>query len=273
MISLKSDKIEKEKLGLGWYGIDKDDNCLTAFNICEKDYDREVTRHQHRKGQLILVLKGAVICEAENVMWLTPSQHAVWIPGDIPHANRITANASICFVFIEPDIQTMPKYCCTLKISNLVREIILTLIGRNFNQKDKKSTPMLIQVLLDELPLLITSYPHIPVSEHPKLRKMAQYMISYPASRKTQSQWAASFSMSERSLSRLIIKEVGINFRHWKQQLLLIIASRFLIEGNSVKKVSLMLGYKSTTAFITMFKSGIGMTPGYFVSRYCPKNE
>lgn len=171
MISLKPDNFGKENLGLGWYAIDKDDNYLTAFHVSEKDYDREISRHQHRKGQLILVLKGAVLCEAENIMWLTPSQHAVWIPGGASHANRITSNANICIVFIEPNVKTMPQYCCTLKISNLVREIILTLIERNPNHKDKKSKALLIQFLFDELPLLIVSYPHIPVSDHPKLKK------------------------------------------------------------------------------------------------------
>lgn len=40
-----------------------------------------ISPHDHRKGQLILSLRGAVSCEVQNALWLVPPQHAVWIPG------------------------------------------------------------------------------------------------------------------------------------------------------------------------------------------------
>ena len=36
----------------------------------------------------------------------------------------------VCFLFIEPGAAPMPDRCCTLKISPLVRELILTLAER-----------------------------------------------------------------------------------------------------------------------------------------------
>ena len=80
-------------------------------------------------------------------------------------------------------------------------------------------------------------------------------------------QWAGFFAMSERNLARLIVKETGLSFRQWRQQLQLIMALQGLVKGDTVQKVAHTLGYDSTTAFITMFKKGLGQTPGRYIAR------
>lgn len=66
------------------------------------------------------------------------------------------------------------------------------------------------------------------------------------------------FAMSERNLARLIVKETGLSFRQWRQQLQLIMALQGLVKGDTVQKVAHTLGYDSTTAFITMFRKAWG---------------
>ncbi len=46
----------------------------------------------------------------------------------------------------------MPDRCCTLKISPLVRELILTLAERGGELLAAPATARLVQVLFDELP-------------------------------------------------------------------------------------------------------------------------
>ncbi len=53
------------------------------------DYAAEVPVHTHRKGQLIIALYGAVICRAENDIWIVPPDCAVWIPGGVPHSAKL----------------------------------------------------------------------------------------------------------------------------------------------------------------------------------------
>ncbi len=38
-----------------------------------------------------------------------------------------------------------------------------------------------------------------------------------------------------------------------------------LVDGMNVQQVAQGLGYDSTTAFITMFKKGLGQTPGRYL--------
>lgn len=249
-------------------GYDPDSGLFpaVAFHIRVRDSDREVARHHHRKGQMILALHGGITCEVDNAVWIVPPQHAVWIPGQMPHVNRVTANASLCFLFIEPGAVAMPERCCTIKISPLVRELILAMAARGRGQRSLAATQRLVQVLFDELPIQPVEGLHLPVSDHPKIRTMVDYMATQPQNRRTLSEWASRFAMSERSLARLVIKETGLSFRRWRQQLQLILAMRQLIEGKSVQQVAQTLGYDSTTAFITMFKHGLGQTPGRWLA-------
>jgi AraC-like DNA-binding protein len=72
--------------------------------------------------------------------------------------------------------------------------------------------------------------------------------------------------MSERNLARLIVKETGLNFRRWRQQLQVILALQLLIGGATVQHAADALGYESTNAFITMFKKSLGTTPGRYLA-------
>lgn len=87
-----------------------------------------------------------------------------------------------------------------------------------------------------------------------------------PACWQTLAQWAAEFAMSERNLARLVVRETGLSFRRWRHQLQLILALQMLVRGQTVQQTAQSLGYDSTTAFITMFKKGLGQTPGRYLA-------
>lgn len=253
-------------LGLNGYHPDSHQEAAVAFGIQVDQDERHIPEHQHRKGQLILALRGAITCEVENAWWMVPPQFAVWIPGEVPHSNCATLQAELCFLFIEPGAAQMPAHCCTLKIPPLVRELILTLAQRNEEQRQTPETQRLIQVLFDELPQLPEHQLQLPVSAHPKIRQMVKMMEAEPAHWQTLAQWASHFAMSERNLARLVVKETGLNFRRWRHQLQLILALQMLVRGLNVQQAALSLGYDSTTAFITMFRKGLGQTPGRYLA-------
>ena len=253
-------------LGLDGYHPDSHQDAAVAFGIQVVEGEQYIPEHQHRKGQLILALHGAITCEVEHALWMVPPQFAVWVPGGVPHSNRATPQAKLCFLFIEPGAAKMPAHCCTLKISPLVRELILELAQRDEATRQTSVSQRLIQVLFDELPQQPEQQLQLPVSTHPKIRQMVEMMEAEPAQWQTLSQWASRFAMSERNLARLVVKETGLNFRRWRHQLQLILALQMLVRGLNVQQVALSLGYDSTTAFITMFRKGLGQTPGRYLA-------
>ncbi|TNV22047.1 helix-turn-helix transcriptional regulator [Buttiauxella sp. B2] len=254
--------------GLALEGFDPDSSTqpAQAFRIRVAESVKEIPFHQHRKGQLIVALHGGITCEVEQAMWMVPTQYAVWIPGSMPHSNRATTNARICFLFIEPGAVGMPDQCCTLKISPLVRELILHLAQHKHGDDDTHARQRLVQVLFDELPHQPVEQLRLPMSRHPKIRQIAEQLAQDPQERRTLAQWASLLAMSERNLARLVVKETGLNFRRWRQQLQLIIALQLLIDGTTVQQVADALGYESTNAFITMFKKSLGTTPGRYLA-------
>jgi AraC-like DNA-binding protein len=245
---------------------DKIDRPAVALRMHVDDHVAEIPVHQHRKGQLVLALHGAVTCQVAGAFWIVPPQCGVWIPGDIPHSNRATPNAQLCYLFAESGSVALPKDCCTLSISPMVREMILHLAGFPLNHEPDRHTNEIARVLLDELALMPVEHLYLPVTDHPKIRQMADALNANPGDRSTIVQWANRLAMSERSLARLFVSETGLTFGRWRQQLQLLVAVRKLAGGTSVQRVSDDLGYESVTAFITMFKKALGHSPGRYIA-------
>ncbi|KAA1339365.1 helix-turn-helix transcriptional regulator, partial [Escherichia coli] len=120
--------------------------------------------------------------------------------------------AQLCLLFIEPGALELPTRTCTLKISPLVRELVLALADRSQEELPLPATGRLVDVLFDELPLQPQEHLQLPVSPHPKIRLMSETMANEPAAWQTLAQWASHFAMSERNLARLVVKETGLSF-------------------------------------------------------------
>ncbi|MBN5049614.1 helix-turn-helix transcriptional regulator [Stenotrophomonas maltophilia] len=258
------------RISLPGFDLDPDatDRPAVASRLQVADHDAEIPVHDHRKGQLILALHGAVTCEVANALWIVPPQCGVWIPGSLPHSNRATANARLCYLFVEPGVVDLPLHCVTLSISPMVREMILHLADVPQDYPRGGHVERLARVLLDELVQMPAERLYLPVSDHPKIRALAAALSANPADRSTISEWAKRLALGERTLTRLIDRETGLSFGRWRQQLHLLVAIRELAGGAAVQRVSESLGYESVTAFITMFKKALGQSPTrYFAAR------
>lgn len=225
----------------------------------------EVPEHRHRKGQLVFALGGGVTCRVASGLWMVPPHCAVWIPGGMEHSNIATANARIFFVYIQPKAAQLPGRCCTLSISPLLRELIVEVSERA--QENDARAELLSRVLLAELPRMPVQQLHLPLSSEPRVKRIAAALAEDPADRSTLAEWANRVALSESSLARLVVRETGLTFGRWRQQLHLIIALRELASGASVQQVSADLGYESVTAFITMFKKALGKPPAKYLTR------
>ena len=249
------------------YDADGDTLPAVALRVEVAQRDAEQPVHRHRKGQLVLALRGGITCSVSQAMWMVPPHHAVWIPGGMPHSNRATENAVICFVFVEPDAAALPQACCTLAISPLVRELIQYLADQGQAYDPDGPTARLAMVLAEQLGAMPVEQLHLPISPHPKIRRIVDALARDPSDRTTLAEWAARLALSDRSLARLVKRETGLTFGRWRQQLHMIVAMQQLSGGATVQQVAGNLGYESVTAFITMFKKSTGQPPGrYFAA-------
>ncbi len=238
-----------------------------AHKLDFADHEAEVPLHVHRKGQLILALHGAVTCTADNEIWIVPPNCGVWIPGGVPHSVRATANARLNYLFVEPDAANLPEKSCTLSVSPMIREMVDRLARERADYLADSHAARIAQVILDELAQMPHERFNLPISSHPKIRAIADALTIEPSDRSTLSDWANRVAMSERSLARLLIRETGLTFGRWRQQLHLVVALRELASGKTVQNVAAELGYESVNAFITMFKKALGSTPAQYFAQ------
>jgi hypothetical protein len=82
----------------------------------------------HRKAQLILTLHGFVSCQVPRGLWIIPPRCGMWIPASTPQTTRISADGAICLLFVDPNAISLPTACCTLKVSQLLRELVQRLV-------------------------------------------------------------------------------------------------------------------------------------------------
>jgi AraC-like DNA-binding protein len=195
-----------------------------------------------------------------------PPRCGVWIPGGMPHSNRVTANASLLFLYVDMDAASVPQECCTLSISPLLHELIHRMATLAPLYDLEGPTAQIAAVLLNELVVMPTEKLHLPMTRHSKLRAIAESLMEDPADRRTVSEWSDAVALGERTLMRLVVAETGMTFSRWRQQLQIIVAIQRLSAGESVQSVSGVLGYESVSAFITMFKKALGKSPARYFS-------
>ncbi|EBU1124678.1 AraC family transcriptional regulator [Salmonella enterica subsp. enterica serovar Poona] len=247
------------------FDIDLNPNPVVVLRVQSRERDEELPFHVHRKGQLILTLHGGVTCLAPDAYWMVPAKCAAWIPPGQLHSNRVTHNAEVLFLYLEPDVPGMPEKCCTLHISTMLCEMMQHFETFPQNYTSSSYPARFAQIILYELSRMPVERLSLPVSDNVKIRALADRLMNNPGDRSSPEVWAGKQAMSRRTFERFILKETGMTFGRWRQQLQLLVAIRLLVTGTSVQNTAHELGYSSVTAFITMFKKMLGTTPGRYL--------
>jgi AraC-like DNA-binding protein len=97
-----------------------------------------------------------------------------------------------------------------------------------------------------------------------RLLAITEHLGADPADKRPLGVWARTAGASPRTLARLFRRETGLGFAAWRQQARLLRALERLAAGDAVTTVALELGYEGPSAFITMFRSRLGATPGRY---------
>lgn len=222
-------------------------------------------RHSHRWGQLAYAADGFIEVHTNAGRFFAPPQRAIWIPAGIAH--RVSCEAATCIrsLYIEPEIPGWASdRCRVIVVSPLLREMI-----RHFSQlpveyaeqgRDGRFAAILLEMIGDaqEVELML------PLPGNPLLKKLCRDLGEHPDEKHLLADWARQADVSEKTLSRLFLKETGLSFRQRRQRMRLLGALPALERNDSVTEVALACGYDSLSAFIAAFKKQFNCTPGNF---------
>jgi len=137
--------------------------------------------------------------------------------------------------------------------------------GDDYDLTNKKQRH--IDFLLDQ----IEEASQIPLSlnmpSDRRLLKITNRICAEPSDNTPLQKWSESIGATPRTINRLFQKETQMGFIEWRQRLRLLYSLERIEKGDKISNVALDLGYESGSAFISMFKKHLGVSPKqYFKS-------
>jgi AraC-like DNA-binding protein len=225
-----------------------------------------VPLHFHDRDQLVYASRGVMTVRTGDGAWVVPPHRAVWIPASVPHTITMSGSVSMRTLYFRTRLSgTLPRHCCVVNVSPLLRELILHVCTVGALKKTIEQQRHMICVILYQL----ESIPTIPLQlrnpSDPRAQRVAECLSANPSDRRPLAEICRKMGASKRTVERLFQDEVGMTFGTWRQQLRLMQAMRLLAEGAKVTHAALESGYSTPSAFIAMFRKALGTTPtAYF---------
>ncbi|MCW2486851.1 helix-turn-helix transcriptional regulator [Candidatus Symbiopectobacterium sp. NZEC127] len=78
---------------------------------------------------------------------------------------------------------------------------------------------------------------------------------------------AVNTGATAKTISRIMMKETGLNYQQWRQQWRLFKAIELLAEAQPISEVDSFLAFSSDSAFTTFFKNMTGSTPRTYMGQ------
>lgn len=221
--------------------------------------------HYHDRDQIIFACQGVMTVETSEGKWVLPTSRALWIPAGVPHAVHMAGEVSLRTLYLRPKLaRGLPRTCTVVNISPLSRELILYTCQFKALNNRARARRHLIGVILELLRSSQTIPMQLPHPSDPRALKVADFMHSDPGSAVPIEELCTRAGASKRTIERLFRQDTQMTLGRWRQQLRLMHSMRLLAQGMKINSVALESGYSSPSAFIMMFKSVLGTTPGQY---------
>jgi AraC-like DNA-binding protein len=197
--------------------------------------------------------------------YLSPPQYALWIPPNTPHDSHIRQAVIYHSAYIDaPLCAVLPDRPCALVLSPLLKALLADVAERGVTAPSTHADQRLAQVLIDQLQLAPCSSNYLPGSDDPVLVTLLNALQHDLACNRSLAEWARQLNLSERTLARRCLRDLGMSFGEWRQRQRFLAALPLLEQGQTVQNVAFDLGYSTSSAFISMFRRQSGTTPDQF---------
>ncbi|WP_421729401.1 AraC family transcriptional regulator [Brevundimonas sp.] len=224
--------------------------------------------HSHTRAQLLYASSGVMSVVTDDASFTIPPQRGVWMPSGVRHEALCRGAVSLRTLYVEPGADArLPNRCQTLKISPLLRELILEACNLSVEYDLDGRDGRIMALILDEIAEAVehpASALHVPMPSNPRLLKVCRAVMQDPAQEDDLDRLADAAGMVRRTFTRTFRKETGISFSEWRQQVRLAEALSLLSLGRSVTSVAFDVGYNSPSAFTAMFHRAFGVAPSHY---------
>ena len=224
-----------------------------------------ISTHQHPEDQLVFASKGVMTVRTKEGIWVVPPLRAVWIPAGTPHSVGMTGPVSMrTLYFLHRLVRALPQKCFVMNVSSLLRELILHACQFRKLHKRNPTESRLIEIIVDQLGVAHSIPLQLPHPTDSRAVWVARQLQAAPGDPGTLESLCADCGASKRTIERLFLAETGMTFTKWRQQLRLLHALQLLASGTKVTAAALDAGYNSPSAFVSMFRKQLGITPARY---------
>jgi AraC-like DNA-binding protein len=220
--------------------------------------------HAEHRAQFVHVSEGVLSVRTDSGLWVVPPHHAVWLlPGALHRASSLNPVVTRT-LFAAPEVVAAPARNCVVSVDPLVSELLIAAAAFGDGYPAGGPQARLVDVIVDRLPLLATAPLSLPYPRDRRILRITEALIAQPAQPGVLDELAASAGVTARTAARLFVKDTGLTFGQWRQQLRLLVALERLGAGASVTQVALEVGYNDVSSFIAVFKESLGETPARY---------
>ena len=239
---------------------------LVVRSLAATYYDGfHIEPHRHGWAQIVYAVSGVMSVRAGGTLWIVPPARAVWVPAGAEHEIRALGDFTMRTVYFAPElVRRLPDECCALRVSPLLRELLLAIVAEQLIDESDESHMRLALVAIDGIDGARALPLHLPLPADPRAVRVAERLRADPACDLKLSVLAREAGASARTLQRLFLAETGLRFSEWRQRLRLLHGASLLGGGRSVTEAGLEAGYAGTSAFSAAFRRHFGFTPSRF---------
>jgi len=232
------------------------------FRYADFDAHRFASAHTHPWGTLEYSAHGVLHMEIGGSRFMSPPQYAVWVPPHTEHSFYSHQPVNYRAVCLAPPVcRDLPTQACTLAISDILKAILKDFAARDVKIPERPADVRLAEVLVDQLRQAPTQDCYLPYASSPGLLGVLETLQASPGDNRPLAHWAAQVHVSERTLARQFVRELGMSFGEWRQRQRYLASIEALDSARSLQDIAFDMGYSSASAFIAMFQRQAGCTP------------
>ncbi|UXI03599.1 AraC family transcriptional regulator [Photobacterium sp. TY1-4] len=248
--------------------------------------------HSHDWHQLIFPVRGIVQTQANQRQFLVPHTSALFVPAGVPHESVAITETKFIGLYLNPaygrryasqlravemtpffkalvlelrqTCQAMPDEMSDEMPDGRPERSTIERVLAEHEESKYKPTLRLLDVLHDQIHTDTSCSFQLLLPEDRRVKLMFERLTADPAMNWSLAQWGEVVGASERTLSRLFLKEFNTTFALWRQHLRLVYSLSLLDSSLPVQAIAHQVGYQNDSSYIKAFKARFGMTPQQF---------
>lgn len=221
--------------------------------------------HFHLRHQLLFSAAGSITIELEQTLCLLPPRRAVWIPAGTVHRAIMHGVLAYRSLYFSNTFSLSDLPLKIFEVNPLLFETIERMAFWPWGMTQEKQNS-LITVFCEEMQTIENENWTLTFPLDARLKPWLQRIRNGELPPRL-NQLAQQTGACERTISRIFIKDTGMNYQNWRQQWRLLKAIEMLSDGKHTHQIAQQLEFTSDSAFITFFRQRTEKTPSSYLCK------